>query len=279
MVDANRLSQVLAGSRADRLKRPIDAAGVWLRISRSNGIPEFPVRRDELTEDLEPINALATNALETAQSKVDAGQVLALLNSAFADLFQEYVLNNGIDDRQIDPIDNREYIYTIFQIDTRYPGTFEELALVSNDANETLLDVEYGVYKEYPGRIVLVFRDMSEGFPNDIAKIKLVGIPSINAIAPTTTETGIRLAPEVASVGANTEITLTFTGFDVNDPYQTDAYLGNSDAPPVTALLPAAPGANTVVRFNASILAGLPLPGQLVIVGRDKASNPITINP
>lgn len=212
MVDANRLPQVLAGSRADRLKRPIDAAGVWLRISRSNGIPEFPVRRDELTEELTPVTALATTALQTAEGKVDAGQVLTLLNSAFTELFQEYPLVNGVEHREIDPTDNREYRYTVFAVQTRYSATFEELALVSNDANETLLDVEYGVYKEFPGRIILVFRDMDEGFADGIAKIKLIGTPDLADFAatpqPTTAVTLTTANGQPASLAANSTLRL-----------------------------------------------------------------------
>ena len=186
MVDAARLPQILSGSRADRLKRPLDAEGVWLRISRSNGIPQFPVRRDELTEEIAPVQAAAAEALQLAGTKIDAAQVLTLMGSALNEIFQEYPLVGGVEHREVDPIDNREYIYQIFTIQTRYPGTFEELALVSNDPNETLLDVEYGVYKEYPGRIIIIFRDMIEGFPDGVAKIKLVGIPNLDvaAIAP-----------------------------------------------------------------------------------------------
>ncbi len=205
MVDANRLPQVLAGSRADRLKRPIDAAGVWLRISRSNGIPEFPVRRDELTEELTPVTALATTALTTAETKIDAAQVLTLLNSAFQNLFQEYPLVGGLEHREVDPTDNREYVYTVYPIQTAYSSTFEELALVSNDATETLLDVEYGVYKELPGRIVLVFRDMDEGFTNGIAKIKLIGIPTLEEVVQ-------QPAPNFPTVTGDNAFLTTTTG-------------------------------------------------------------------
>lgn len=291
MVDANRLPQVLAGSRADRLKRPIDAAGVWLRISRSNGIPEFPVRRDELTEELTPVTALATTALQTAEGKLDAGQVMNLLNSAFSELFQEYPLVGGMEHREIDPTDGREYRYTVFVVQTRYTGTFEELALVSNDANETLLDVEHGVYKEPPGRIVFVFRDMTEGFADGTAKIKLVGIPTLEtAVIPTPTgEPTFTANPTTASVGANTAVTLTFSNYPVGGTYKTDAYINNADYPNGTqfrALADAIPddiSANPTYSFNTGIFAGMALPIALDLLVQGSSAGDqivrVTINP
>lgn len=290
MVDANRLPQVLAGSRADRLKRPIDAAGVWLRISRSNGIPEFPVRRDELTEELTPVSTLATTALQTAESKLDAGQVLTLLNGAFAELFQEYPLVGGMEHREVDPTDNREYRYTIFAIQTRYAGTFEELALVSNDVNETLLDIEYGTYKESPGRIILVFRDMDEGFADGIAKIKLAGVPTLNT-APAgisterTNNESITITPGAVSVAANDLITVTFANFNPANLYSSGGYFNDAEFRAFSDLLPSDIGTNNVIQINANVFAGQPLPGPLQIAGGatdgawSVASNVITVNP
>lgn len=276
MVDSSRLPQILAGSKADRLKRPIDAAGVWLRISRSNGIPEFPVRRDELTEELSPVQTLANTALQTAESKVDAAQVLTLLTTAFANLFQEYILLGGIEDRQIDPIDNREYIYTVFTITTQYQGTFEELALVSNDPTETLLDIEYGVYKE-GSRLVIVFRDMAEGFPDGVAKIKLIGTPNLNANLPVTN--GVVITPAIASVSSSDIITITFNGYDPAQQYFTIANLNGVPVESLSNALPADIGVNKVIQFNAANFAGQPLPAQLQVIGGDLGSNLITINP
>lgn len=279
MVDAARLPLVRAGSRADRLKRPLDAEGVWLRISRSNGISEFPVRRDELNEDLAPVNALANTALETANAKVDAAQVLSMLNAAFTDLFQEYVLDAGVEYREVDPVDQREYIYTVFAIQTRYAGFFEELALVSNDVNETLLDNEYGTYKESGGRLILVFRDMFEGFVNGVAKIKLVGVPTITPIAPTI-NAPISVTPSPASAAAAVEMAVTFTGFDPANPYYSPRALFNGvEFQPVSDRLPGDIGVNNVIRFSSALFAGQTLPGQLTIAVDDFVSQPVTINP
>lgn len=289
MVDANRLPQVLAGSRADRLKRPIDAAGVWLRISRSNGIPEFPVRRDELIEELTPVTALATTALQTAEAKLDAGQVLTILNNAFTELFQEYPLIGGIEHREVDPTDNREYRYTVFAVQTRYLGTFEELALVSNDANETLIDVEYGVYKEFPGRIILVFRDMDERFADGIAKIKLTGIPTLNVPAGTSTATegtnneSITIIPGVVSVAANELITVSFNNFPIDTYVDTNAYLNGVRFGGLSDMLPADIGVNKTVQYRSSGFAGQALPAQLQIIAGDANNGVVsticTINP
>lgn len=291
MVDANRLPQVIAGSRADRLKRPIDAAGVWLRISRSNGIAEFPVRRDELTEELSPVTALATTALQTAEGKLDAGQVMSLLNNAFSELFQEYPLTNGMEHREIDPTDGREYLYTVFVIQTRYTGTFEELALVSNDANETLLDLEHGVYKESPGRIVLVFRDMTEGFPNSTAKIKLVGIPTLEAtVTPIPAgEPTFTVNPTTASVGANTAVMLNFANYPVGGTYNTAAYINNSDYPngmysnALSDAIPNDVARNPSYTFNAGMFAGMALPIALDLLVQGSSAGDqvvrVTINP
>lgn len=290
MVDASRLPQVLAGSRADRLKRPIDAEGVWMRISRSNGIPQFPVRRDELTEELSPVQTLATTALQTAETKLDAGQVLALLNIAFSNLFQEYVLNAGVEDRQVDPIDNREYIYTVFSIETQYAGTFEELALVSNDANETLLDVEYGVYKEYPGRIILVFRDMAEGFPNGIAKIKLVGVPDLDGSVITPP---VNLALDIgsvdnepASLARNSQLSMLFPALPTDATYSLVSLInGVVREDTRTAFDPATLPPDRRLNYPVSVYAASGTPPFTVqarlesSTGQVISSNTFTLNP
>lgn len=287
MVDATRLPQALSSSRADRLKRPLDAAGVWLRISRSNGIAEFPVRRDELTEELAPVQEIAANALATAESRVSPDQVLAMLNSAFQNLFQEYPLTGGLEHREVDPIDNREYIYTVYPIETRYAGTFEELALVSNDAAETLLDVEYGVYKEYPGRIVLVFRDMSEGFPDGAAKIKLVGIPSLEPVVPSygiqlqsvdgstpSAATGTQLRASFPLLARDGSITYTLTPVINGTPQNANRIAFDPNI---------LDGGNELV-YSAAGYGSFALPAQIQLqvnssTGETWTSQPITVNP
>lgn len=276
MVDAARLPLMRSGSRADRLQRPLDALGVWLRISRSNNIPELPVRRDEFNEELEPVQTLANTALQTANAKIDAAQVLTLLNTALREQFQEYVLDGGLEYREVDDVDQREYFYTVFTIQTRYQGFYEVLALVENNPNETLLEVEYGVYKEPGGRLILVFRNMDERFPNATARIKLVGVPTLDAV----TNAPITVTPNPASAAAAVEMAVTFTGFDPANPYyQPRALFNGVEFAPVSDRLPGDIGINNVIRFNSSVFAGQPLPGQLTIAVDDFVSQPVTINP